>query len=178
MSEELIKKIDEITKLNQEYRRDMNEKLNHIRGGLTKKTEDVEEAYNRGLNDAWELARKMTYLPSEGGYEYKEMVAIFGRSCVNDVFKGFTCVEAMDRVKKYEEQQKKKEEQEKEAQTFERGDVVKYNCGDEIKEAIFLGETEEYYWAISDNDTVPQKLYKYHFTLTKTGKYAVIKSEW
>ena len=175
MREDLIKQIDEVTKQNTEYLRDMNVSLNHIRGGICKSTKNAEEeGYDRGLNDDWEIARKTVHLPSNGGYTHKEMVSIFGRTCVNDILERFTAVEVMDRVKKYEEQRKKKEEQEKEAQTFKRGDVVMCHSiiyPPDSRLVVYIGETEHDYDVLYRDHNITQLVSKENYYLTKTDKH-------
>lgn len=166
MDQNLIEKIDEIVKQNKKFTRDMNEKLNHIRGGLTKKTEDVEEAYDRGLRDMWEVVYAINAETDKGGLTMDECRAIFGYIYRSDIVEHLNYRECFNLYRIHSE--KKAEE---EAQTFKRGDVVQYYAGNGVKEAIFLGEEDKHYWTISDDHTVPQKLYKGIFTLTKIGRH-------
>ena len=46
----------------------------------TKEAED--KAYNRGLNDAWEVIKKITKDDSVGGYSIEMMQELFGQTCV------------------------------------------------------------------------------------------------
>ena len=172
MDQNLIDKIDELTKRNTEYMRDTNVMLNHIRGGITKSSKNTEEeAYNRGLNDAWDLAGKVDIPSSEGGYALEDLRYIFGEACVSNIYRKFTGVEAMHMVKEFEERLK---EAYAEVQSFKRGNVVSYDMGGSIFEGIFLYEDEEDYLVISPASGTPQQLSKRIFTLTKTGAHVDI----
>lgn len=64
--------------------------------------EKLKEAYTNGANDAWELARNLYY--SDMYDEDREM--IFGHSDVDDIVKRLEGVEALAKLKEYEEAQK------------------------------------------------------------------------
>ena len=170
-------RIDDLILINKDYAEESAELLNIIQSMADHRIQDIEEAYNRGLNEAWGLARKITYLPSHGGYTNNELVVIFGRSCVTDILTRFTCFEAMSRVTEYEARQNKKEEEEKEFKAFKRGDIIQYDmgCGG-IFEGIFLYEDveAEEYWVISPASGIPQAISKNTFALTKTGNHVEI----
>lgn len=62
-----------------------------------------DEAYNKGLSDAWELAKKIVGSPSNGGYTANELVKIFG--IVNEpMLDAYTPQEALAKVKAYTEE--------------------------------------------------------------------------
>lgn len=63
-------------------------------------------AYNKGLEDAWECARKIT---SDVRYDAKTLKQIFGTQLIPDVFKN-SASGAVVKIKEYEEQQKQSEE--------------------------------------------------------------------
>lgn len=175
MSEELIKKIDEIVKQNKEFTRDMNEKLNLIRGGLTKKTEGVDEAYDRGLQDMWEIMYAVSGDINKGGLTLDECRVIFGWSNMSGIVEHLTYSEIVNKYKEYKEKIDKVEE--KESQTFKRGDIIQYDMGrGGIFEGIFLYEDveAEEYWVISPASGIPQAISKNTFTLTKTGNHVEI----
>lgn len=64
---------------------------------------DVLHTTDEGLNDAWELARKITLSTSDGGYSCEELENIFGYRSPASIFKAFTPQEALAKVKEYEE---------------------------------------------------------------------------
>lgn len=67
---------------------------------------DVLHTTDEGLNDAWELARKITLSTSDGGYSCEELENIFGYRSPASIFKAFTPQEALAKVKAYEERNK------------------------------------------------------------------------
>lgn len=71
---------------------------------------DMEEAenkaYNRGLNDAWEVIKKITKDDSVGGYSIEMMQELFGRTCVYDITHNYTPEEAIAKIRAYEDKQK------------------------------------------------------------------------
>ena len=70
----------------------------------TKEAED--KAYNRGLNDAWEVIKKITKDDSVGGYSIEMMQELFGQTCVYDITHNYTPEEAIAKIKEYEDKQK------------------------------------------------------------------------
>ena len=68
------------------------------------------EAYNKGLEDAWNITRKIYYCESDGGYSYDELDKIFGTKSCQRILKSFTAFEVMEKVKAYEEKQKQDDE--------------------------------------------------------------------
>lgn len=65
----------------------------------------VNESYNRGLNDAWELAKKIVLPDHLGGYTVDELKDIFGKNTFAPLMNTFTPQEALAKVKAYEEEQ-------------------------------------------------------------------------
>ena len=64
-------------------------------------SEILTEKYEQGLNDAWELARKIIVNPVDGGYSISELRDIFGKGITNIVC-GLTAKEAILKVEDYE----------------------------------------------------------------------------
>ena len=60
----------------------------------------TDEAYNKGLDDAWELAKKIVLPDHLGGYIVDELKDIFGKN----TFATLTAQEAFAKVKAYEEE--------------------------------------------------------------------------
>lgn len=64
-----------------------------------------EEAYQRGLNDAWEAARKI-YLPTEyGGIHADVKRQIFNNTSASGIFKKVSASEAIEKIRQYEQEQ-------------------------------------------------------------------------
>ena len=62
-----------------------------------------DELYNKGLNDAWGLAKKIAVPEHLGGYTADEIRNIFGKNTFISVMRAFTSQEAIAKVKEYEE---------------------------------------------------------------------------
>ena len=70
-------------------------------------TEEAEEkAYNRGLNDAWDVTRKIIEDVIDGGYSSDVLREIFGVSTVQTIFKLNTASKAIAKIKAYEDKKK------------------------------------------------------------------------
>lgn len=68
----------------------------------------VEKAYQRGLNDAWEAARKISLAKIDGGFSWESMNNMFGTDSPSKIYKTFTASEAIEKIRQYEQE---KEEQ-------------------------------------------------------------------
>ena len=122
------------------------------------------EHYNRGCEDAWELARKIAIMPSVGGYTTTELDDIFGSDYEPRIFESNSGLEALAKVEAYEK--KKKEEAEKPVI----GDVVVCNGGINFK-GILIGENNDTYEVLTVDDNLAQLLPKNRWIITKTGKH-------
>lgn len=76
----------------------------------------VNESYNRGLNDAWELAKKIVLPDHLGGYTVDELKDIFDKNTFSPLMNTLTPQEALAKVKTYEEERNE----------IKVGDVVTY----------------------------------------------------
>lgn len=175
MYTELIKDIDNMRAKNRLIRKDVhldfipseallnnNVLFNKVKEALR----NADKEYERGADDAWELARTVDLAPEGGGYTSNDIEAIFGLSWYEDVFKDYTGTQALAKLKEYE--QKKREEEE--AAKLKPGDVVEYN-GILSKNAIFLYESIDSYWILPSLGHCPQELSKDNWILKKTGKH-------
>jgi hypothetical protein len=68
----------------------------------------VKEAYDNGLNDAWECAKKIV---TDTGLNYEELGEIFGYTSMDTIFGNFSASEAVTKVKEYEDEQKKPDDE-------------------------------------------------------------------
>jgi len=108
---------NKIEKLHDEiYRMGYQDGIEH--GNINDGTfaDKVKEAYDNGLTDAWECARRLTH-PRYGGYRDSEQKKIFGYENSDDVLTEYSASEAIQKIKEYEEKQKQPNE-------FEIGDEV------------------------------------------------------
>ena len=66
--------------------------------------EELKQAeYKRGLDDAWEAARKIANSPGNGGFP--ELYSIFGSYSYSAVLNGLKAAEAIAKIRAYEESQ-------------------------------------------------------------------------
>lgn len=63
----------------------------------------AEKTYSDGLNDAWELARKIVMGEEDGGFDSQEVIDVFGKSRYYS-FKDFTAEEALAKIESYEKE--------------------------------------------------------------------------
>lgn len=66
----------------------------------------IDEAYQEGLNDAWECFKKLVYPVKDGGFSTERLCEIFGTSLPSHIIRDFSPSEAIQKIKDYEEQQK------------------------------------------------------------------------
>ena len=86
-------------------------------------TEEAEKkAYDRGLDDAWNMARKIIQYAVDGGYSPDALREIFGESIIQLIFKHNTAAEALAKIKAYEDKQKQDAE-------IKVGDEIVYSDG-------------------------------------------------
>lgn len=66
-----------------------------------------EVSYQRGLEDAWECVKKITYEKTEGGFDFRELKEIFdGRILLSEILVNYSATKAMKKIREYEEKQK------------------------------------------------------------------------
>lgn len=69
---------------------------------LQKKMLEEKEAYEKGANDAWELAKKVLADTNDDGLSGYELIKIFGEGNVYDVFSKYSAVDALKKYREYE----------------------------------------------------------------------------
>ena len=68
---------------------------------------NFEHGTYKGLDDAWECAKKLACEKTEGGFDFKELKEIFdGNILTADILQNYSASEAVKRVKAWEEKQK------------------------------------------------------------------------
>ena len=132
---------------------------------LQKYNEDMipyDVAYNKGLEDAWELAKKIASNPSEGGFSIKELIKIFESSLIKDIFKKYSAQEALAKLEAYENEQA----------DIKVGDVVVHL---DTKGVVldFIDSTDDEMVVLNENGCVEE--WK-HSQCKKTGKHIDIQS--
>ena len=88
----------------------------------------IEEAYQKGLNDARECAQKIWHMI------FPVRVKIFGTDNLGDIFDSYSPSEAVAKIEEYEE--KKEAEDEEMYRDFEVGDVVEHSASGNTFRAI------------------------------------------
>jgi hypothetical protein len=121
---------------------------------LIDKSEIYDEGYNKGLNDAWELLRKLSGLKSD------EFLKIYDTCILYEVIYKNTPQEALAKLKAYEE-----------AQEIKVGDVVQSKNYKIVVTKVSADNDVVYGFDNGGND------FCYHANdVTKTGKHIDIKS--
>lgn len=117
----------------------------------------ADKSYDKGLNDAWELAKKIVESPSNGGYTASELVKIFG--IVNKpLLDAYTPQEALAKVKAYEERNEIKV-----------GDVVRLKgC---CVEGIVTRVTETNIYRLFKDGSSTKEAFEDSEVFAKTGKH-------
>lgn len=64
-----------------------------------------ERHYQRGLSDAWEVARKISLAKIDGGFSWESMNNMFGTDSPSKIYKTFTASEAIEKIRQYEQEQ-------------------------------------------------------------------------
>ena len=67
---------------------------------------DIDDAYDRGLNDAWEAAGKIFKGIDGGGFFASELIEIFGEIPLSTILERNTPQEAIAKIKEYEGKKK------------------------------------------------------------------------
>lgn len=90
------------------YYKGYNNGLNsgNINGGTF--AAKVKEAYDNGLNDAWECSKKIV---TDKGLNYEELAEIFGYTSMDTIFGNFSASEAIAKIKEYENRSKKTDDE-------------------------------------------------------------------
>lgn len=118
---EIVKEIEESIRLINQTKTTVNDALCHARNVVQKDDKAIEEAYNKGWEDAWEWARKIVLPITEGGFSTDEVKEIFSNMYPKEVMTNLTAQEALAKLEAY-----------KKEKGIKVGDVVTgYNGGEE-----------------------------------------------
>ena len=96
---EIKKLAEEITRLRTENK-ELKKDLEYYHTGTD--ICDMESARIKGQNEAWELARKITCQPINGGFNRSEFEEIFDEGYISDIFEKYTYTEASKKVEEWE----------------------------------------------------------------------------
>ena len=102
--------MDKINELHKGIRQMMGE-LKHEYDCLAS-LPDADEAYKKGLDEAWEAAKKIVLPCGDGGLAFGELKGVFGDdySYPRDILLGFTASEALAKLRDYEARKKAEDE--------------------------------------------------------------------
>ena len=149
----------EITRLLAENK-ELKDKLdNRCDMCIERHEKEVEQARAEGAETAWELARKITCQPINGGFNRSEFEEIFDEGYISDIFEKYTYSEAAAKVEAWE---KAKEE-------IKVGDIFQDNDGNNAIVTSIKGNTVYYMWDDGDTRSGFAEDVKKHFT--KTGRH-------
>ena len=174
-NEEVRKGLREAMDLLKEIRI-VNLALNHADGQLDKAEK---EGYDRGLNDCWEMVKRIALSISNGGFSTCELFDIFGDSSL-DVLIDNTPQEALAKIRAWEE--KKTEEERKkqeEAEKIQIGDVVEvYKISDTSvgynSKGILISDRSTA-WIIMKKS--PSTVHDFIITIYPKDEFTIIKSD-
>lgn len=126
------------------------------------------DRYNQGLQDAWELAKKIAMEKSNGGFDSYEIADIFGFNDMDAIFMSYTPQEALAKLKAYEEAQEE----------IKVGDVVEVKVVNKSIPFVIIAIYGERTWGYEIGESefeIPlQDITK--LTMKKTGKHIDIQS--
>ena len=101
----------------------------------------IEQARAEGQNEAWELARKITCQPINGGFNRSEFEEIFDEGYISDIFEKYPYTEAAAKVAEWE---KAKEE-------IKVGDIVKTKCNTSFEFCVTYIDCNGYLYGVGRN---------------------------
>ena len=128
----------------------------------------VEGAYQRGLEDAWNVARKIAVETDDGGVSIEALYKMFGTESMCMIMKNNTVHDATDKLKAYED---------KNSDRIEVGDIVeRYVDGKLDSKGIYLQEDDGYWRCLFDTGAVLMTFAYPKGQFKKTGKHYDIAS--
>ena len=147
----LVRPVTELEVLNSDY---INEHFGELQ----------DEAYQRGLEDAWEAAQKVVCKTTAGGMSLDTLKEIFGVQSPAAIMQSNTAQQAIDKIKTYED---------KRSDRIEVGDEVRTRDGAPSHTFLVTKVTDSHVYGISDGGSWN---YWTKDEVTKTGKHYDIAS--
>lgn len=170
-NEEIRNEINEATSKFIETTHMVNNTLNHAAGRLN---DCEQEAYDRGLNDCWEMVCKVYNMT----YPIREL--IFGKTemLIQEFLETFTPRQALDKIRVWEEK-KKVEQERKKVEKLHIGDVVEVNVPeiDYFFTAMFISEGPTGYYLMNSEGVVITMDKEASYILKKTGEHIDIMKD-
>ena len=168
-TEQLIKEMDEFIELNKDARRIGNELMNNIKGRFEHLERKADKSYEKGLEDAWELCRKI-FSDDDDALRPLELREIFtcwdAANYFINILHNHTAKEALEMVSEYE-----KKKAEEEAKRISIGDVVTVEpCNKPL--GIVIAIDEKFKKAKLMYDDLSWRTSEWYLAdLVKTGKH-------
>ena len=156
--EEILNEIDDTLAFFRSAKVKVGETLTHARNVVAKK--GSEEAYNKGLEDAWEFVRKT--ITAVNPQEAYKLLDFFGVANYRDIYKEYTPQEALAKLEAYEKEH---------AENIKVGDVVKSKYGECIGVVVKI-YGNGCYVLFDDGSAGSQRIDGFE----KTGKHIDIQS--
>lgn len=161
----VLEEIREAIELNRTVKQKNNDALSHAEYLLKR-----EDEYNRGLNDAWELAKKIVLTEGDGGIGETKLKELFDYSSIKRasywIFKEYAPQEALAKLEAYEKSKKEVEEK------FKVGDIVTFEDG--TKGMVMDIDAVDNFAIFTDNGCIEAWIGQER--VTKTGKHIDISA--
>lgn len=120
-----------------------------------------QEAYQRGLDDAWDAARKIASTKRDGGLDDSELAVLFDAYSTHVILRDYEAIEVVEKIREFEEQKKQETE-------IHIGDEVSLTVfGREIK-GIAVGRPSDGVWNVLNESGDLMRIDS--DDLTKTGR--------
>lgn len=174
-TENILKEISDAIKLNNESKRTTNEALSHAESIIRSMEKKLKAEYERGCEDAWDLASDICCSTAFGGMSAEQLKMVFGKDDAVDIMDNYSYENAKKAMESY---LTKKEEENEKRNRFVIGDVVKVHAMCIVLpgrkhnfEAIFCGNDDDHHYVLSKEDDGLQRLHKDDWMLIKTDKH-------
>lgn len=90
--------------------------------GYNEPGKNQQEAYQRGLANAWDAARKISLAKIDGGFSWESMNNMFGTDSPSKIYKTFTASESIEKIRQYEQKKQEKDAEIKVGKEFQMGE--------------------------------------------------------
>lgn len=95
---------------NEKIRNEINRMTDELNNSLIRTFEHVDkceqEAYDRGLNDCWQMIKRLYLTKKSDSITTIERGEIFGKTSIYDILRDFTPQQALEKIRAWEEKKK------------------------------------------------------------------------
>lgn len=167
MTNRVVRQSVSATELEKDAFRKNNDVLARVRTIIKNFDNEKSEDYEKGLNDAWELAERICGTEHPEMFDCVEVAIIFDTESSYEVFDKYTYQQAIEKIEEYEKQKAE------EAAKPVRGDIVRYKSKhdpDFIGTGIYIYEDsfDHTVWNMDVGYVLLKHIYEW--TFEKTGK--------